>query len=193
MKPLLLSLLVLAFAIPLRADNWLTNGDFSDGINNWRGNGEAPADVAPENPLDPPNPLFAKGLILPLRDADWDTIAQDFHGKSTKGVLTITYMLTPDVAFSDKPDDYTDVPDKIHLEGWKPFTIPPGTWIAFIADFGSAHGEYYKIKPKLGVSGPQTLTAKVDKLTPLEDKTITIAFPPGTGTVVILGVSLTDQ
>jgi hypothetical protein len=35
--------------------------------------------------------------------------------------------------------------------------------------------------------------AKVSGLTPLEDKTITLAIPPGTGTLVILNVSLTGN
>ena len=30
-------------------------------------------------------------------------------------------------------------------------------------------------------------------MTPLEDKTITLAFPPGTGKVVILNVSVTSE
>jgi len=194
MKTLVLSLLVLVLAVPLRADNWLTNSDFSDGINNWRGNGRAPADMAPENPMDPPNPLFAKGLILPLRGADWDIIAQDFRGKGASGVLTITYMITPDVTFSTKPEDYDNIPDLMHMDGWKPFKIDPGEWVAFIADFGDkTKGEYYKIKPKMGLTGTQTVKTKFSKLTPMEDKTLTIGFPPGTGNIVILNISFTDN
>jgi hypothetical protein len=193
MKVLLFGLLVLACAVPSRADNWLDNGDFTSGIDNWRGNGRSPSDFAADNPLDKPNPFTSKGLIIPLRDMDWDKVAQDFHGKGASGVLTITYMVSPDLAFSDKPDDYVNMPDQIHYDGWKPFDTPPGDWIVFIADFGSARGTYYEIKPKLGSSDPQTYRARVEGLTPLEDKTITLAFPPGNGNLVILNISLTDN
>jgi hypothetical protein len=192
MKTPAFALLVLACALPLRADNWLDNGDFTDGINHWRGNGRSPADFAPDNPLDKPDPFTSKGLIIPLRGI-WDKVEQDFHGKSASGILTITYMVSPDLTFSDKPDDYVNMPDQIHYDGWQAFNTPPGDWIVFIADFGSNHGTYYMLKPKLGSSDPQTFRAQVTGLTPLEDKTITLAFPPGTGTLVILNVSLTDN
>jgi hypothetical protein len=191
-KNLLSALLVLACALPLRADNWIENGDFADGIDHWRGNGRAPSDFAPDNPLDTPDPFTSKGLIIPLRGV-WDKVAQDFHGKNADGVLTITYMVSPDLAFSVNPDDYVNMPDQIHYDGWKPFNTPPGNWIVFIADFGSAHGTYWEIKPKLGSSNPQFYRARVTGLTPLEDKTITLAFPPGTGKLVILSVALTDN
>jgi len=193
MKTLLFGLLVLACALPLQADNWLENGDFVDGINHWYGEGRAPADFAADNPLQSSDPFTSKGLIIPLKHLDWTKVAQDFKGKSASGILTITYMVSPDFAFSDKPDDYVNMPDQIHYDGWKAFNTPPGDWIVFIADFGSARGTYYEIKPKLGSSGPQTYRARVMGLTPLEDKTITLAFPPGTGTLVILNISLTDN
>jgi hypothetical protein len=192
MKKLVLGLLILACSLPLRADNWVDNGDFTDGADHWRGSGRTPSDFAPDNPLDPPDPLTSKGLIVPLRGI-WSKVEQDFHGKSTSGILTITYMVSPDLAFSTKPDDYVNMPDQIHFDGWQPFNTPPGAWIVFITDFGSAHGTYYEITPKLGSSTPQTYKAQVEGLTPLEDKTITIAFPPGTGKFVLLSVALTDH
>ena len=193
MKAVFFALLALACTLPLRADNWIQNGDFADGINHWRGNGRAPADFAPENPLDKPDPFTSKGLIIALRHMDWSKVAQDFKGKSAGGVLTITYMVSPDLAFSTKPDHYMNIPDLIHYDGWQPFNIPPGDWIVFITDFGSAHGTYYMIKPTLGSSSPQTYKARVTGLTPLEDKTITVAFPPGDGKLVILQISMTDN
>jgi len=193
MKPLLFGLLVLALAFPLRADNWIDNGNFTEGIDHWRGNGRAPSDFAPENPMDKPDPLTSKGLILQLREADWDKVQQDFHGKSTDGVLTITYMMSPDLTFSKQPDDYSDVPDQIHYDDWDPFSVPAGNWVVFIADFGKYVGNYYVIQPKRGAKGVQTYKAKVQGLTPLADKTITLAVPPGKGTMVILSVSLTDS
>jgi hypothetical protein len=193
MKFLACALLILACAVPLRAQNWLQNGDFADGITHWRGQGRAPADFAPENPFDKPDPFTSKGLIIPLKHESWLKVAQDFKGKMASGVMTITYKVSPDLAFSDKPDDYVDMPQQIHYDGWQSFNTPPGEWIVFIADFGSARGSYYMIKPKLGSSDPQTIRLQVNGLTPLEDKTITFGFPPGQGKLVILQVSLTDN
>jgi hypothetical protein len=193
MKTLALLLIAFMCAVPLRADSWLDNSDFTDGLNHWRGNGRSPADVTSDNPMDKPDPLLSKGLILPLRGRDWDKIEQDFHGKSTAGVLTIVYQMAPDVTFSTNEEDYMNIPDQLHFEGWKTFRVPPGSWIVFIADMGSSRGTYYPIQPKLGVAGPQSLRVRVKDLTPLEDKTITVAFPPGSGNVVLLNVSLTDQ
>jgi hypothetical protein len=192
MKTLLLTLLVLACILPLQADNWVQNGDFADGINHWRGNGRSPADFAQDNPLGKPDPFTSKGLIISLRPGEWNKVQQDFHGKSQSGILTIIYMVSPDLTFSVKPNDYVNIPDRIHYDSWNPFNTPAGDWVVMMADFGSAHGKYYEIQPKLGSSAPQGYRTKVSGLTPLEDKTITLAFPPGAGTVVILGVFLTD-
>jgi hypothetical protein len=193
MKSLAFVLLLVACALPVQADSWLDNSDFSSGLDHWRGNGRSPADMASDNPMDKPDPLLSKGLILPLRGSDWDRIAQDFHGKSARAVLRITYQLGPGVAFSDKLEDYLNVPYQMHYNGWKPFQVPPGTWVIFISDEDSSHGTYYKIKPNMAATGPQTITAKIDGLVPLSDKSLTIAFPPGTGNVVLLNVSMTDN
>jgi hypothetical protein len=193
MKTLLFALLVLACALPLQADNWVQNGDFVDGIIHWRGDGRAPSDFAADNPFAKPDSFTSKGLIIPLKHVSWAKVAQDFKGKVASGVMTITYMVSPDLVFSTKPDDYVNMPDHIGYDAWKAFNTPPGEWVIFISDFGSSHGTYYEIKPQLGSSTAQTYRARVMGLTPLEDKTITLAFPPGAGTVVILNVSLSDK
>jgi hypothetical protein len=191
-KVLLIALMVLA-SIPLRADNWLQNGDFVDGIDHWYGNGRSPADFAPDNPMDKPDPFTSKGLIIQLKHTEWTKVAQDFKGKIASGVLTIVYMVSPDLKFSDKPDDYLNMPGHIGYNAWQAFNTPPGQWIVFISDFGSSRGTYYQLQPKFGSSAPQEYRGKVTGLTPLQDKTITLAFPPGTGTLVLLKVSLTDN
>ena len=193
MRPLLFALLVLACTVPLRADNWLQNGDFSDGTDHWYGDGKSPADLASDDPLAKPDPFTSKGLIIPLKHLDWTKVAQDFKGKIASGILSITYMVSPDLAFSDKPDDYVNMPGHIGYDAWQAFNTPPGQWVIFISDFGTSRGTYYLLKPRLGSSDPQTYRARVGGLTPLEDKTIALAFPPGTGTLVILNISLTDN
>ena len=190
-KVLSYTLLVLLLAVPLRADdgNWIQNGDFTSGIDHWYGGGRSPADYANDNPLDSNNPLTAKGLIMPLHPESWTKVAQDFKGKVSSGILTITYTTSADFSFSSKPEDYQNMPDKIGYDGWKAFNTPPGKWIVFLSDFGSNKGEYYELTPKPG-PGVQTYRAKIKGMTPFEDKTITLAFPPGSGMIVILGVSM---
>jgi hypothetical protein len=195
MKSLVYTLLVLLLAIPLRAqsgDNWIQNGDFADGIDHWYGGGRSPADFANDNPLSANDPLTSKGLIMPLRPGSWSKVAQDFKGKVSDGVLTITYKVSKDFAFSSKPEDYQNMPDKIGYDGWRAFDTPPGKWVVFLSDFGSNHGTYYELEPKLGTDEVQTYRARIKGMTPYENKTITLAFPPGAGTLVVLSVSMNN-
>jgi hypothetical protein len=194
MKAISFALLVLTSVIPLQADeNLIQNGDFTDGITHWRGNGRTPADFAPANPFDKPDPFTSKGLIIPLRHRDWDKVAQDFKGKNTSGVLTITYRVAPDLVFSDKAEDYQNMPYQLHYDGWQPVATPPANWVVFLTDFGTTHGTYWTIAPKLGSGDVQTFSAQLSGLTPFSDKTITLGFPPGSGNLVILSVTLTTK
>jgi hypothetical protein len=195
MKALVYTFLVFLLAIPLRAqsgDNWIQNGDFADGINHWYGGGRSPADFANDNPLSSNDPLTSKGLIIPLRPGSWTKVAQDFKGKVSDGILTITFKVSKDFAFSTKPEDYVNMTDKIGYDGWKALNSPPGSWMLLLTDFGSHKGFTAPIAPKPGIGDVQTWRAGIKGMTPFENKTITLAFPPGNGTLVVLGVSLTS-
>jgi hypothetical protein len=192
MSKLVLAFLVLACALTLRADEALQNGDFSDGIDHWHGDARSPADFASDNPLQASDPFTAKGLIVPLKHVSWSKVAQDFRGKLASGFVTISCKVSPDFAFSDKPDDYANVPNQLGW-GWQSFNTPPGAFLIFISAQGDTKGTYYLVKAKTGSSAPQAFRFKVNGLTPLEDQTITLAFPPGTGTIVVLNVSINDQ
>jgi len=192
MRKLAFVLLVLTCTLPLRADNWLQNGDFADGTTHWHGDLLSPADFASGNPLQAADPFTSKGMIIQLKHVSWAKVAQDFRGKIASGILTITYMVSPDLTFSDKPEDYTNIPSQLGW-GWKSFGTKPGDWMVFVSAMGDTKGVYYTMKPKLGASTPQTVKIKVNQLTPLEDQTLTLAFPPGNGTVVILNAALTEN
>ena len=192
MKALLFALLALACTLPLRADDCLQNGGFTDGITHWHGDGRAPADFASDNPLEQSNPLTSKGLIIPLKHVAWTKVAQDFKGKIASGVLSVTFKLSPDLALSTKPDDYVNIPAQLGW-GWKSFNTSHGEWLIFISAFGDTKGTYFMVKPKTGSSDTQTYRVRVGALTPLEEQTITLAFPPGAGNLVILSISLTDN
>lgn len=195
MKTFAFALLTLALALPAQAENWIQNGDFTDGITHWHGDARSPADFAGSDPFAKPDPFTSKGMIIPLKKIRWVKVQQDFKGKLSSGVLSITYMLSQDVSFSDKQEDYTNIPEHIDFSGWKQFNMAPGEWMAMITDFGTVMGQYYKLKPEIrpGPAIPQTYRLKISGLTPLENKTITLAFPPGKGIVVLLNVSLNDD
>ncbi len=192
MKKFALAALILAYAFPVWGQEALQNGDFADGITHWHGEGRSPADFASDNPLQASDPLTSKGLIVPLKHTQWSKVAQDFRGHLTTGVLTVAFKVSPDFAFSDKPEDYSNVPSQLGW-GWKPFGTPPGSWLLFISALGDTKGTYYPIKTKTGASDVQGFKFKITGLTPLDEQTITLAFPPGNGTIVILNVSISNQ
>ena len=193
MKKLTFALLILLCPLLLKADNWLENGDFADGIDHWHGEGQTPAAFSNDNPLDKPDPLMSKGLIFPLKPSNWKKAWQDFRGKLSSGVMTVTYMVSPDLVFSTKPEDYKNVPNHIGYNEWKSFDVPQGNWVIFLSDFGSLHGTIYPVPPQGTPGTVQTFKAPVSGLTPMEDKTITLTFPPGKVTIVILSVSIDDK
>jgi hypothetical protein len=191
-----LACLATFFALVLSAqgDNWLQNGDFSSGRDHWRGDGQTPSDMAPSNPFDKPDPLLSKGLIIPLKPHRWTKITQDFRTKASQLVLTMTYVFSPGLTFSSKDDDYKNIPHQIDNELYGSFDLKPTEWMVLFTDFGNgAKGAYYTMDAKTGSSEPQTVHMDVKDLSPLEDEVITIAFPPGTGNVVLQSVSLSEQ
>ena len=186
-------LLVLVFAVlNARADDWLTNTDFSSAADHWYGDAKWPADFAPPDPFTKADPFTSAGMIIALRSSDWIKECQDFKGKTSDAVLTIVYTLSPDFAFSQKAEDYQNMPDKIGWDAWKPFDSPVGAWVVFISEIQAWHGETFYIQPQFG-SKDQTYRARVTGMTPWTQKTIALAFPPGAGMIVIKKVSLSDS
>jgi hypothetical protein len=178
----------------LRADNWLQNGDFADGSEHWRGDGKAPADMAPSDPFAKPDPLLSKGLIIPLKDREWTKITQNFRTKASELVFTVTFVFSPGLTFSDRDEDYVNIPKQIDNNLYLSFDLGKKQVMALFTDFGNgAKGVYYKFDPKLGTDEVQTLRANVTQLSPLEDEVVTIAFPPGQGNVIIQSVTLEGQ
>jgi hypothetical protein len=189
-----ISLFLLLPSLTLRADNYLQNGDFSAGTDHWRGDGKTPADMAPSDPFAKPDPLLSKGLIIPLKDRQWTKITQNFRTKTNRLIMTVVYVLSPGLTFSDRDEDYTDIPKQIDNELYRPFNLGKHQWLALFTDFGNgAKGTYYRLNTKLGSTEIQVIRAPVSQLSPLEDEVLTIAFPPGQGNVVLQNISLVDQ
>ena len=192
LKNVTVAFLILACTLPIRADEPLQNGDFSDGITHWHGDARSPADFANDNPLQASDPFTAKGLIMPLKHTLWTKAEQEFTPHISDGVLKISYKVSPDFALSTIADDYAN-PSGALGWGWKQFKTPPGSWLIFFSSNGGTKGHYYEVKPQPGNAAVQTIQVKVGQMTPGDENTITLAMPPGTGTIVFLGVSLNGQ
>ena len=183
---------LLATLVHLEADNVLQNGDFTDGSAHWSGDGHPSGELTDLVAL-PDSLAKGGGLAIKLKSFDWTKISQDFAGGSSTGMLTITFAVTPDLSFSNRPEDYKNMPDHIDYDAWKSFNSKRGEWVIFISDFDKNRGSYYSVKPTLGTTTSQSVRMKVKGLSPSGDKTLTLAFPPGTGTIVILSVELTAK
>jgi hypothetical protein len=192
MKLLPVILLVVASALPLGAEEAIQNGDFTDGTSHWHGDGRSSADFASDNPLQASDPFTAKGMIIPLKQTSWTKAEQVIRPNGSGGVLTITYKLSKDLVFSDKPDYYKNISAEMGW-GWLPFGGPPGAWLIDVTDSTGTKGHYDLIKPKTGTSDPQVAKMKIAGLAPHDETTVTLGFPPGTGMIVILEVSLDAQ
>jgi len=192
MKKLACLLALVLLPLLIRADDWLANGDFSDGISHWYGEAKAPADFAPPDPFTKADPLTSQGMIVPLSGGVWKKVSQDFKGKSANGILTVSYVLSPDLAFSKRPDDYQNMPDKIGYDHWVAFNTPPDSWVIFVSELEQEKGAYYVIQPEIGSTKEQTFTASLKDMTPWSPKTICLAFPPGAGTIVLHKVEISD-
>lgn len=192
MNKLTFGLFLLLASLQLRADEELKNPDFSDGRSHWEGDGESAlaaenADAAPS--LTETNVTPASGLLLKLSRRDWTRVTQDFRPLGSSGTLTVVYKFSDGLTFSTDTRDYVNVPALMNFGSFKSFNIKPGTWIALFIESARMEMDYYKVTPQPG-TGTQTYKGNVDNLVPREDKTICLAFPPGTGTVTLLHVGL---
>jgi hypothetical protein len=197
MRPVCSALVILACAVSLHADEVLQNGDFSDGSSHWHGDGKTPSDFTEDNPLATANPLTSTGLIVPLKPDSWTKVTQDFNGdKNSHYLVTVKYKVSPDLTLSNKPEDYKDVARLIRFEtyeGYPAFDVPVGQFFVMVAEVDGNKGYWEKFQPKLGSSDTQTYLDPGQPLAPEGRKMVTVAFPPGTGMVVILSISVTSS
>ena len=192
MKNFALALLFFTALLPIRADEELKNTDFTEGRSHWEGDGEAlsvavDANAAPT--LGAPPPSTQAGLLLKLSRRDWTRVTQNFRPLHSEGILTVTYKFSDDLVFSKDIADYTGVPARMGFNSYRSFNIRPGNWIALFIESANLEMEYYNITPKPGPD-EQTYKGNIHDLVPRVDKTICLAFPPGTGSITILHVGL---
>ena len=188
---ILLGLLFSAYVCSLQAGELLKNGDFSEGKMHWFGDGVAPADLAPDNPLAAKNPEAAeKELVIPLNPHHWTKITQEFRTHAGQYSIVVKFKPSPDLKFSHDKDDFEKAYEDIGLWNSPSFT-PVGTLLYGVIDSSKIFGLYsnYFIS-HLQEPNPVIQTSVNDNRTS-DAKTLYVAFPPGTGNVIVQSASVT--
>lgn len=197
MRNLLFALIILACTPFLRADNLLQNGDFSDGDTHWQGDGKTPRAYAEGNPAALTDSLTSKGLIVTLNSTAWTRVFQSFPSdKGTQYSIVVTYKLSPNLTLSKDVADYAEISKRIQIPGFEDFGsigVQPGQFYGTIGDPSSTTIAMEVFSPKLGSSEVQTYQHTYPPIPASEKKTVALAFPPGTGFIVLLNISVTSN
>jgi hypothetical protein len=166
--------------------NLLKNGDFSNGINEWHGNLHTPDAVSFADGETAPT----SGVVVKLK-GEWTQVEQDLTAGIGKYDVTINYEPSSDLKFSDKAEDYNNIPGQLGFNLLAPFAEAPGQWAVIINDLGAGHYNYWRLSPKVG-AGPQSLHLHVQLDSDANGvKGFILAFPPGTGFINITSITLT--
>jgi hypothetical protein len=182
---------------PLPANTLIQNGDFSQGAADWEGDGKTPGQYAAENSSVLGNALTTKGFIVTLNPTSWTRIYQTFPaGPGTHYSIVVNYRLSPDISLSKNPADYTGINKLIQISGFEnfgSFNSSPGVFYGTVGDPTSTSVALEVYAPSLGSSDVQTYQHTYPPIPVSETKTFGLAFPPGSGTVVILGAAVTGN
>ena len=187
MKALLFALLVLACALPLRADI-LANGNFADGRAHWKGDAK---DIAGAQP----------SVTVTLQKEKWTKIYQTFDTHAKEVRYSITFTLSPD--YQVQQDSYNagsgtmsgptpgldDIEGMPYLHGYS----YRGAWMLIVREFGAWGSGYLFPRPDPKKTDSQTLTGEIRGLTENAGKIILLAFPRGEGTITLTNISLTAE
>ncbi len=185
------SLLAVAAFIPAKGadDNLLKNGDFSNGITEWEGDGHTPGSTTFDSP---DTPVPTSGIVVKLHHGAWTKVSQEFYGKAGKFLLTVTYEGSPDLKFSTRNDDYANVPGQLEVTpSLVPFDGNLGQWNLIVIDVGAGRYRYWAITPKSNATGVQTVTTHLKfNSDDSVKKSFYLVFPPGEGFINLKSISL---
>ena len=177
-------------ALSARAEELLLNGDFSDGRNHWLGDGITPAELTPDNPLfTTMGKSSTNELIVPLRPHGWTKVTQSFHTHSAEYNIIIRFKPSLDVIFTKEKDDYDRTAEEVGLWNnvlyhqfnnflWGIVDDSRRFWFAGYCDASKLKGAH------------PTLQHTMTNLANTDDKTLYLAFPPGSGNIIIQSVSV---
>jgi len=196
-KILLLCLLVLASPVLVVADNLIKNGDFSEGKADWYGDGKTAEAFAASNPAAAADPLYSKGLIVPLDANSWSRVYQTFTtGQEREFSIVVTYKLSPDLDLSKDPEFYKSICKKIKVpgfDGYSHFSSSPGVFFGLVGDPSMNLIANEIFTPVQAPGDVQVYKHSYPAVPVSKTKIFALGFPPGKGTVVILSVEVTGK
>ena len=190
MKTLALLILLAGTSIVLADENLLKNGDFSNGINHWEGDCHTIDSTTFDPSVTPPT----SGIIIKLHGSGWAQVTQDFKGKIGEYTVSVVYSVSPDLKFSDRKEDYINIPGLLGFSRLKGFDAAPGQWALIINDLGAMHYNYWKITPKLDPSAVQKVNVRIQlDSDDTVDKGFYLVFPPGEGFINLQSITMVPQ
>jgi len=196
-----LILSLLALLLPLRADDIVANGDFSQGPANWDGDVPNADDVAMQNFTSGKGATPA-GITIQLQQDKWTYISQVVHTTEDSLKCTVAWRISPDCSLiTDAAQGKGSVMSKDtfgNLTGYDygySMPVAAGQWILMAVKRESGMPKTPWDACEVALHGDpskqQNATVSFNSLGSYGEKKIVLAFPPGQGSITILKVSLT--
>lgn len=188
MKQVFLTLSLVALLLPLRADDFFQNNDFSEGKKHWDGNFKlADTGTVAATP--------SSGLIIQLQTHEWTYISQAIDAKTRRMKFVIRYTLSDDTVFTHDVGEYQNIQSRVGLNLWSPVSFKElqgdKAMIFYSEESGRPIGTN-SFSPKIGTPEPAVYYTPSGFHQDETKETVTIAFPPGHGTLTLFQVSGTD-
>ena len=179
----ILTALLLALGGTIRAD-YIENGDISNGLVGWHGDGERAYLKADGTEGDEGDTDVTPVLKLKLSSGQPREVSQNInlHDSPTTLHVKVDIFISSDFKRSTFAQDYTKT--------WSSGTY---YWTAIIVpscDFWIRGGPGWFYKLTNAVAGKwTTVEGSFDNLEALQDRTISFCVPPGTGTLYLKNIS----
>jgi hypothetical protein len=166
------------------ATSLVQNGDFSQGIANWEG--DAKPAVAPD-----------KGITIRLDPVAWTRVYQTFpSGSGTQFSIQVNYKLSPGMYTSDDPANCADITQKINLVGFEHYhsqTVKPHQFYGTLGNPSDTFISSEVYDPDFSTADVQNYQHTYPPIPASPQKIFCLAFPPGNGTVTLLGIAVTSN
>ncbi len=161
----------------------IQDGTFVYGNRFWQGDGQ------PD--------ISGRGLVVTLNPSSWTRVYQTLMSDpGTLHSIEVTYRLSPGLALSPNPADYTGISKRLGISGFDRFesmAIPPGNFYGMIGD-PDGHQICCEIyAPKLGSTDVQDYQHDYPSIPPNGANIFILAFPPGNGTVTLQTAYVTSH
>ena len=166
------------------ATSLVQNGDFSQGTANWEGDAK-------------PATTPGKGVTIRLDPAAWTRVYQTFPSASgTQFSIQVNYRLSPGMYTSDDPANYADITQKINLAGFERYhsqAVKPHQFYGTLGNPSDALISSEVYDPNFSTTDVQNYQHTYPPVPASAQKIFCLAFPPGNGTVTLLGIAVTSN